>query len=47
MQLTLSDQLKQFMRVMQGSLFPALEEQLGARSHAAQAVGIGSREKDR
>jgi hypothetical protein len=29
MQLTLSGQLKQFLRVMQGVLFPALEEQLG------------------
>jgi len=29
MQLTLSGQLKQFLRVMQGALFPALEEQLG------------------
>jgi hypothetical protein len=29
MQLTLSDQLKQFLRVMQGCLFPQLEEQLG------------------
>ena len=29
MKLTLSDQLKQFYRVMQGSLFSALEEQLG------------------
>ena len=29
MKLTLSDQLKQFVRVMQGCLFPALEEQLG------------------
>jgi len=29
MQLTLSGQLKQFLRVMQGCLFPALEQQLG------------------
>src|SRR5271157_5464655 len=29
MQVTLSDQLKQFLRVMQGCLFPVLEEQLG------------------
>jgi hypothetical protein len=29
MQLTLSGQLKQFIRVMQGCLFPALEQQLG------------------
>ena len=29
MQLTLSDQLKQFVRVMQACLFPTLEEQLG------------------
>ena len=29
MQLTLPEQLKQFVRVMQGCLFPALEEQLG------------------
>lgn len=29
MQLTLSGQLKQFLRVMQGCLFPTLEEQLG------------------
>jgi hypothetical protein len=29
MQVTLSGQLKQFVRVMQGCLFPALEEQLG------------------
>jgi len=29
MQLTLSGQLKQFLRVMQGCLFPKLEEQLG------------------
>jgi hypothetical protein len=29
MQLTLSGQLQQFLRVMQGSLFPALQEQLG------------------
>jgi hypothetical protein len=32
MQLTLSGQLKQFLRVMQGSLFPALEEALGPLS---------------
>ena len=32
MQLTLSGQLKQFLRVMQGSLFPALEEELGPLS---------------
>ena len=32
MQLTLSGQLKQFLRVMQGSLFPRLEEALGRRS---------------
>jgi hypothetical protein len=29
MKLTLSDQLKQFVRVMQGCLFPKLEEALG------------------
>ncbi len=29
MQITLCEQLKQFLRVMQGSLFPVLEEQLG------------------
>ena len=29
MQLILSGQLKQFVRVMQGRLFPILEEQLG------------------
>jgi hypothetical protein len=29
MQLTLSGQLKQFLRIMQGPLFTALEEQLG------------------
>jgi hypothetical protein len=29
MKLTLFDQLKQFMRVMQGALFPALQEELG------------------
>jgi hypothetical protein len=28
MKLTLSDQLTQFMRVMQGALFPALQEEL-------------------
>ena len=32
MQLTLSGQLKQFLRVMQGSLFPVLEEALGPLS---------------
>ena len=29
MNLTLSDQLKQFVRVLQGALFPTLEEELG------------------
>lgn len=30
MKLTLSDQLKQFMRVLQGALFPTLQEELGS-----------------
>jgi hypothetical protein len=38
MQLTLSDQLKQFLRVMQGSLFPALEEQLGLLTNKLQQL---------
>ena len=29
MKLTLSDQLKQFLRVLQGALFPTLQEELG------------------
>ncbi len=36
MYLTLSDQLKQFMRVMQGSLFGVLQEQLGPLSDKLQ-----------
>jgi hypothetical protein len=38
MQLTFSDQLKQFVRIMQGSLFPALEEQLGPLSSKHQQL---------
>ena len=38
MQLTLSDQLKQFLRVMQGCLFPTLEEQLGPLTDKLQQL---------
>lgn len=37
-QLTLSDQLKQYLRVMQGALFPALEEQLGPLTNRLQQL---------
>jgi hypothetical protein len=38
MQLTVSVQLKQFLRVMQGALFPALQEQLGPLSDKHQQL---------
>src|SRR6202163_2489948 len=38
MQLTLSDQLKQFLRVMQGCLFPTLEERLGPLTDKLQQL---------
>jgi hypothetical protein len=38
MQLTVSGQLKQFLRVMQGALFPALQEQLGPLSDKHQQL---------
>ena len=43
MQLTFCDQLKQYVRVMQGSLFPALEEQLGLLSgkHRQLVMALG------
>ena len=43
MQLTFCDQLKQYVRVMQGCLFPALEEQLGPLSgkHRQLVIALG------
>ena len=43
LQLTFCDQLKQYVRVMQGCLFPALEEQLGPLSgkHRQLVIALG------
>ena len=38
MKLTLSDQLKQFVRMLQGALFPVLEEELGALTEKHRQV---------
>ncbi len=38
MKLTLSDQLKQFMRVLQGALFPTLQEELGSLTEKHQQL---------
>jgi hypothetical protein len=38
MKLTLSDQLKQFMRVLQGTLFPTLQEELGSLTEKHQQL---------
>ena len=38
MQLTFSDQLKKFLRVMQGSLFSALQQELGPLTVSIRAT---------
>jgi hypothetical protein len=42
MNLTLPDQLKQFLRVLQGALFPTLQEELGPLTEKHQQVGGGA-----